>query len=114
LAQVGLLIEPGARDAGCLGHGGEGDGAAAALEAVDGRPCGSPRCRCHDDPTQLHGPYPSWIRKLGDRTITHTLSREQAEGYRPMFDNSRRLRELVSELHLLGAQLVDQAEGWVN
>jgi hypothetical protein len=31
-----------------------------------------------------------------------------------MFDNSRRLRELVSELHLLGAQLVDQAEGWVN
>jgi len=76
--------------------------------------CGSQRCRCHDDPTQLHGPYPSWIRKVGDRTVTHTLSRDQAERYRPMFDNSRRLRELVSELHLLGAQLVDEAEGWVN
>ncbi len=23
--------------------------------------CGSPRCRCHTDPSYLHGPYPSWI-----------------------------------------------------
>jgi hypothetical protein len=27
--------------------------------------CGSPRCRCHTDPSYLHGPYPSWIRKVG-------------------------------------------------
>ena len=23
--------------------------------------CGSPRCRCHTDPSYLHGPYPSSI-----------------------------------------------------
>jgi len=29
-----------------------------------------------------------------------------------MFDNARRLRELVNELELLTAQQVEQAEGW--
>jgi hypothetical protein len=74
--------------------------------------CGSPRCRCHNDPTQLHGPYPSWIRKVGHRTITRTLSREQAQRYRPMFDNTRRLRQLVNELETISAQLIEEAEGW--
>lgn len=73
--------------------------------------CGSPRCRCHDDPAQRHGPYPSWIRKVGDRTITRTLSREQAERYRPLFDNSRRLRQLVTELETVSAELIE-AEDW--
>jgi hypothetical protein len=74
--------------------------------------CGSPRCRCHTDPSHLHGPYPSWIRKVGARTITRTLSPEQAERYRPLFDNTKRLRALISELETLSAQAVEQAEGW--
>ena len=76
--------------------------------------CGSPRCRCHNDPGQLHGPYPSWIRKVGTRTITRTLSPAQRERYRPLFDNTKRLRELVSELQTLSAEAVDQAEGWTT
>ena len=74
--------------------------------------CGSPRCRRYTDPGHLHGPYPSWIRKVGARTITRTLSPEQAERYRPLFDNTKRLRELISELETLSAQAVEQAEGW--
>ncbi|MDP9388341.1 MAG: hypothetical protein M3Q48_10670 [Actinomycetota bacterium] len=74
--------------------------------------CGSPRCPCKDDPGRLHGPYPSWIRKVGERTVTRTLSREQAERYQPMFDNSRRLRELVTELETVTAQQIEEAEGW--
>jgi hypothetical protein len=74
--------------------------------------CGSPRCPCKDDPARLHGPYPSWIRKVGDRTVTRTLSREQAERYQPMFENSRRLRELVTELETVTAQQIEEAEGW--
>jgi hypothetical protein len=74
--------------------------------------CGSPRCRCHSDPSQLHGPYPSWIRKVGTKTVTRTLSPAQAERYRPLFDNTRRLRELISELETLSAGIVEQAEGW--
>ena len=36
----------------------------------------------------------------------------QAERYRPLFDNTKRLRELISELQALSAQAVEQAEGW--
>ena len=74
--------------------------------------CGSPRCRCHNDPGQLHGPYPSWIRKAGAKTITRTLTSAQAVPAEP--DNTRRLRELISELETLSAQVVEQAEGWAQ
>jgi len=57
-------------------------------------------------------PYPSWIRKVGSRTVTRTLSQAQLKRYRPLFDNTRRLRELITELETLSAQTVEQAEGW--
>ena len=76
--------------------------------------CGSERCRCHADPAHRHGPYPSWIRSVDNRTVTRTLSREQAERYRPMFDNTRRLRELVSQLESLGTELVDEDDTLVS
>lgn len=74
--------------------------------------CGSTRCRCRTDPAQMHGPYPTWIRKAGTRTVTRTLSPAQLERYRPLFDNAKRLRELTSELETLTAEIVEQAEGW--
>jgi len=74
--------------------------------------CGSPRCRCHSDPSHLHGPYPSWIRKVGGKTVTRTLSPAQFERYRPLFGNTKRLRELITELEALSAEVVEQAEGW--
>ena len=41
---------------------------------------------------------PSWIRKVGNKTVTRTLSAAQAERYRPLFDNTKRLRVLVAEI----------------
>jgi hypothetical protein len=63
--------------------------------------CGNPGCRCHADPPQLHGPYLTWTRKVDNKTVTRTLSPEQADRLRPLLDNARRLRELVSELETL-------------
>ena len=74
--------------------------------------CGTPSCRCHKDPGQLHGPYPSWIRKVDNKTVTRTLSADQAERYRPLFANTKRLRELVAEIEALSARAVEEAEGW--
>lgn len=76
--------------------------------------CGTPTCHCHTDPQHRHGPYPSWIRKVGTKTVTRTLSTTQAERYRPWFDNTRRLRQLVDELQALSIQVVVEAEGWNN
>ena len=74
--------------------------------------CSTPTCRCQSDPERRHGPYPSWIRKVGAKSVTRTLSAEQAERYRPWFDNARRLRELVNELEALSVQAINETEGW--
>ncbi|MDA8355612.1 MAG: hypothetical protein M0Z95_04780 [Actinomycetota bacterium] len=74
--------------------------------------CGSAGCHCHTDPTKRHGPYPSWTRSVGGKTVTRTLGPDQVERYKPFFDNSRRLKELVQELEALSVQVVSEAEGW--
>ncbi len=74
--------------------------------------CGTPTCRCHTDPERVHGPYPSWIRRVGAKTVTHTLSASQAERYQAWFDNARRLRQLVDELEALSVQVITETEGW--
>ncbi len=63
--------------------------------------CGNTGCRCHADPAQLHGPYLTWTRKVENKTVTRTLNPQQAEQLQPLLDNSRRLRELTTELETL-------------
>jgi hypothetical protein len=74
--------------------------------------CGTPSCRCHTDPSRRHGPYPSWTRRVAAKTVTRTLNTQQAERYKPFFDNTRRLRGLINELEDLSVRVVAQAEGW--
>jgi hypothetical protein len=74
--------------------------------------CGKPRCRCHADPPQLHGPYITWTRKVAGKTITRRLTAEQADRYRPWFDDNRKLRELIAELEALSLTTAEDAEGW--
>ena len=68
--------------------------------------CGNTGCRCHGDPPQLHGPYLTWTRKVDNKTVTRTLDTAQADALRPLLDNSRRLRELTTELETLALQQV--------
>jgi hypothetical protein len=70
--------------------------------------CGKPSCRCHNDDAARHGPYIVWTRKVNARTVTKVLSKEELDGYRRWLDNSRRLRELVDELHKLTLQIVEE------
>jgi hypothetical protein len=69
--------------------------------------CGHPRCRCHADPPQLHGPYHQWTRKKDGKTVTRFLSDDQLADYQPWFDNHRRLRELIAELETLSQAIAD-------
>jgi hypothetical protein len=69
--------------------------------------CGNTGCKCHADPPQLHGPYLTWTRKVDNKTVTRTLDPAQAERLRPLLDNSRRLRELVSEFEALALRQVE-------
>lgn len=73
--------------------------------------CGKANCRCKADPPILHGPYHHWTRTVAGKTVTRTLTEEQASRYRPWFDNARRLRELTSELETRSLRAFNDAEG---
>jgi len=74
--------------------------------------CGKPGCRCATDPTQLHGPYFSWTRKVNGRTVTRLLSAAQMERYRDWFANARRIRDLAGELEALSLEIAASSEDW--
>jgi hypothetical protein len=68
--------------------------------------CGKPNCRCHADPPRLHGPYAEWTRKIGGTTITRRLTPRELAEYRPLFDNAKKLRALLTELQDLTLEIV--------
>jgi hypothetical protein len=74
--------------------------------------CGTPTCRCSSDPAQRHGPYPTWIHKVGTKTVTRTLSPSQLERYQPLFENTKRLRELIGELEAIAAEVLENTDEW--
>ena len=69
--------------------------------------CGKPRCRCHADPPLLHGPYAEWTRKIGGKTVTRRLTPEQLAAWQPLFDNARKMRELLSQIQELTLAIID-------
>ena len=76
--------------------------------------CQRPGCHCRASPPLLHGPYPTWTRKISGRTITKTLTPEDAERLRPYFYAHRRLRQLITELEAISIQLADTARHTQN
>lgn len=74
--------------------------------------CGNPRCRCRQDPPQLHGPYLSWTRKIDGKTVTRAVTPQQANRYRPWFNHAHRLRQLLTELERLALQHAQTADDW--
>ena len=60
--------------------------------------CGKDNCRCKADPPILHGPYLHWTRTVAGKTVTRTLTEDQAARYQAWFDNARRLRNIASDV----------------
>jgi hypothetical protein len=69
--------------------------------------CGKQNCRCHADPPRLHGPYAEWTRKIGGKTVTRRLTATELADYQPLFDNARKLRALLAELHDLTLEIIE-------
>src|SRR5258706_15168605 len=87
--------------------------AAAAGPALPGtlvvrsHPWGKQRCRCRADPPVLHGPYAEWTRKIGGKTIPRRLTAAELAAWQPLFENARKIRALLAELHRLTLQIVE-------
>ena len=69
--------------------------------------CGKHDCRCHADPSRLHGPYAEWTRKIAGKTVTRRLTEAELAEYQPLFDNARKLRALLSELQDLTLDIIE-------
>ena len=70
-------------------------------------PCGKHDCRCHTDPSRLHGPYAQWTRKISGKTATRQLTPTQLAEYQPLFDTARKLRALLADLQDLTMQIIE-------
>jgi hypothetical protein len=72
--------------------------------------CGKANCRCKADPPRLHGPYLHWTRTVAGKTVTRTLTPEQAQRYQAWFDNAHRLRDLLADLEKRSLRAFHDAE----
>lgn len=69
--------------------------------------CGTPGCRCHADPPQLHGPYWQWTAKVNGKTITRRLSDEEAELYKQWIGNDRQLRAILTQMRQVAGKATE-------
>jgi hypothetical protein len=74
--------------------------------------CGKAACSCRATPPRLHGPFRSWTRKVAGKTVTRLLSDDQLADYQALFDNHRRLKQLLHELEELSLAIVDRDPRW--
>ncbi|MEE8346579.1 MAG: DUF6788 family protein [Dehalococcoidia bacterium] len=70
-------------------------------------PCGNASCRCQADPPQLHGPYYEWTRKVKGKTVSVSLTREQARLLKEWIANARRLDKIVAEMQKISNRITE-------
>ncbi len=66
--------------------------------------CGTPGCKCHADPPQLHGPYYQWTAKENGKTVTRRLNPAEAALYKEWIDNDRELRRILQQMRQVAAK----------
>ena len=71
--------------------------------------CGKPSCRCKEDPDLRHGPYYIWTRKVNGKTVTRSLSKEQAEVCRRYIENKKQLDKILEKMRRISAGMIEEA-----
>jgi len=69
--------------------------------------CGKPNCRCHEDKKYWHGPYWIWTRKENGKTITRTLSKEQAVSVKKAIREMRELNLIIEKWRTLSLKGIE-------
>jgi hypothetical protein len=55
-------------------------------------------CHCHEDPANRHGPYHYWTRKVKGKTVSVSLTDQQATLFRDWMENTRALERLLKQM----------------
>ena len=72
--------------------------------------CGNSNCICHKDKKARHGPYNIWTRKVKSKTVTRTLTNEQAKLCRKCIQNMRDVEVILKEMRDLSVQRIENYE----
>ena len=67
--------------------------------------CGSPNCRCKDDPPKKHGPYYQLSFTRKGRSSSKFIKKQHLQAVRKQLKNYARLRTLLDRWIELGTQL---------
>jgi len=69
--------------------------------------CGTPGCRCHADPPEMHGPYYQWTAKENGKTVTRRLNVTEVELYQEWIDNDRQLRRILQQMRQIAVKVAE-------
>lgn len=63
--------------------------------------CGKPSLPCHRDTEAKHGPYYYWTTKKAGKTISKSLTEQQAEILQQWISNRRKLERILNDMKKL-------------
>jgi len=66
--------------------------------------CGKPSCACHADPDARHGPYYYWTTKKAGKTVSRTLTEQQAALLEQWIENRRKLEHILDAMKKLSQE----------
>lgn len=69
--------------------------------------CATPGCKCRAEPSEPHGPYWQWTRKIDGKTVTRRLTPAEAKLYREWIANDRHMRRLIDQMRNVAAKAAD-------
>ena len=69
--------------------------------------CGKPQCACHTDEKAKHGPYFVWTRKVKGKTVTRTLTAEQAQLCKRCIEAMRELEKTIETMKDLTVRYIE-------
>ena len=70
-------------------------------------PCGKSYCGCATDASKRHGPYYEWTRKLAKKTVSVSLTAEQALLYRGWIENRRQLKKILTRMQAVCIKIAE-------
>lgn len=60
--------------------------------------CGKKNCRCHEDPSQRHGPYYRWTGLIDGKKTTVTLTQDEAKECQRRIQNLKKLKATLAKI----------------
>ena len=70
--------------------------------------CGKINCRCFKNKKHWHGPYYIWTRKENGKTITKTLTKNQAQSCLKAFKNMKKLNQSLKAWKQISSKNIDR------